>query len=595
MKTAEELMKVTLKRGLAPIRKISVSEWADKYRMLPSESAEPGRWRTSRVPYMKEIMDAVTEAGVERIIIKSAAQVGKSEVLLNVIGRYAHVDPSNIMIIQPTLEMSQDFSKSRLSKMIADTKVLTPLFYGAKDIAESRNSNQTILSKFYVGGRIVLAGANSPAGLASRPIRILLCDEVDRFPPSASSEGDPLSIASKRTSTYWNRKIVMCSTPTVKDVSRIDLEYELGTKEHWAHECPNCGEYHTIEHSDIDEQCRWVCPDCGYKFDEQTVKQAKQKYIVDNPDVKGIRSFYINGFYSPWVKWTEIMREWSEARGKPDLEKVVFNTRFGLSYERRSDVFEDEDEEEWLKQREQYDNEVPSGVQILTAGVDVQQNRLEYEIVGWGEGEECWGICRGQVFGSPQDATTWLELDARLDRVYRTNTGRLNVARTFVDSGYMTTKVYEYCSTRLYKGRLPIKGIGSAGRSLIYRTDMKHGMPLTILGVNEGKAMIYERLKLKESGAQKMHFPADDEYLVRRYDEVYFKQLMAEHRVIRMAGGMMYETYEPIKRSARNEALDLRVYALAAMKSLNIDWEKLKNPTVVVKKKKQRSLEGDYW
>ena len=572
MKTAEELMRVTLKRGLAPIKKISVSEWADKYRMLPSESAEPGRWRTSRVPYMKEIMDSVTAAGIERIIIKSSAQIGKSEVLLNVIGRYAHVDPANIMIIQPTLEMSQDFSKARLSKMIADTKVLTPLFYGQKDVSESRNANQTILSKFYVGGRIVLAGANSPAGLASRPIRILLCDEVDRFPPSASSEGDPLSIASKRTSTYWNRKIVMCSTPTIAGVSRIDLEYELGTKEHWAHRCPNCGEYHTIEHTEITDECKWRCPDCGYAFDEQTIKHSKQKYIVDNPNAKGIRSFYINGFYSPWVKWTEIMREWTEARGKPELEKVVYNTRFGLSYERRSDAFEEEDEDAWLKQREHYDGEVPSGVQVLTAGVDVQQNRLEYEIVGWGAGEECWGICRGQVFGSPQDASTWLELDARLDRGYRSSEGTLKVARTFVDSGYMTTKVYEYCATRLQRGRLPIKGIGSTGRSLIYRTDMKRGMPLTILGVNEGKAMIYERLKIKD-GAQKMHFPVDDEYMVRRYDEVYFKQLMAEHRVIRMAGGMLYETYEPISRRQRNEALDLRVYALAAMKSMNINWE----------------------
>ena len=595
MKSAEELMSVTLKKGLAPVPKLTVSAWADRYRQLPSESAEPGRWRTSRVPYMKAVMDAFTEPDVQKVVVKSAAQVGKSEVLLNVIGRYAHVDPSNIMIIQPTLEMSQDFSKARLAKMIADTKVLTPLFYGSKQISETRNANQTILSKQYIGGRVVLAGANSPAGLASRPIRILLCDEIDRWPVSAGAEGDPLSIAEKRTSTYFNRKIGIFSTPTIEGISRIDVEYSLGTQERWEHRCPKCGEYHAAEYKDIDAGLKWICPNCGGAFNEQEVKRSKQKFTAYNPDAlnNGVRSFFITGFYSPWVSWRTIRQEYEDARGKPDLEKVVCNTRFGLSYERQGDVGE---EGELLDRREQYDEEVPRGVLLLTAGVDVQGNRLEYEIVGWGVEEESWGIRRGQIMRSPQDPEAWLELDEVLGREYRSADGRLKVYRAFIDSGYMTSEVYGYCATRWELGRIAIKGYGAPGKALIYKTETGRGYPLITLGVNEGKATIYARLQIQEPGAQYMHFGRDDRYMIRRYDELYFKQLMAERMIIRRAGGMLYETYEPVKKNERNEALDLRVYALAALKSLGeIDWEKLRNPSVERSRRRAVSREADIW
>jgi len=235
MKPPNKLKKILLK-SVRPVPKLSVSEWADEYRQLPSDAPEPGKWRTSRAPYTREIMDAFTSAEIHRVVVKTSAQIGKTEIILNVIGRYAHVDPCTIMMIQPTLEMAQDISKSRVSRMIQDTKVLTPLFGQMK----SRDANQTILSKFFVGGRLVFVGANSPAGLASRPIRILLCDEVDRFPQSAGGaqgEGDPVDLAAKRTSNYWNYKIGLFSTPTTEGASRIDTEYLLGTQEEWSHQC----------------------------------------------------------------------------------------------------------------------------------------------------------------------------------------------------------------------------------------------------------------------------------------------------------------------------------------------------------------------
>ena len=198
MKKVNQLRTIR-EESLSPPSRLSVSEWADAFRQLPSESSEPGKWKTSRVPYMRAVMDAFTDSKINRIVVKSASQVSKSECLLNIVGRTAHLDPATIMIIQPTLSDAEDFSKARLSRMIADTKILTPLFY---DKARSRDPNQTILSKFFKGGRVILVGANSSAGLASRPIKILLCDEVDRYPPSIK-EGDPIRLAEARTSTFF--------------------------------------------------------------------------------------------------------------------------------------------------------------------------------------------------------------------------------------------------------------------------------------------------------------------------------------------------------------------------------------------------------
>ena len=598
MKSEEELMRLTLGRGLRPVPRLSVSAWADKYRQISAGNAEPGRWRTSRTPYLKAVMDAVTEPGIERIVLKSGSQLGKTECLLNIMGRFAHVDPCNILFVLPTLEIAQDVSKSRIMPMINDSKALKPLFYGEKDASSTRSSDQTILSKFFLGGRLVLAGANSPAGLASRPIRILLMDEVDRFPPSAGAEGDVIEIASKRTSSFWNRKIIVCSTPTIEGVSRIDAEYEGGSKEQWSHECPCCGEWHVLDYRAIDEELKWRCPSCGHGFDELAIKGARQKYIAENPKAVGCRSFFISGLYSPWVKWAEIFREWTEARGKPLLEQVFYNTRLGLSYESPGDMG---DSDQLTLRLEKYDDEVPRGVLLLTAGVDVQKDRIEYEIVGWGDGEECWGIRRGAVFGSPNTLTPWNALDEILDRQYRSADGNLSVLRTFVDSGFMTSEVYAYCRRRLTHGRLPIKGVGNAGVKLIYRTSMQNGLPLTLLGVNEGKDEVYGRLRVKTPGAQYCHFGADDQYLkVRGYDEQYFRGLNAERKVRHIRGGMLYEQWEPISKRVRNEPLDLRVYALAAMKSFGaIDWKRLKNNDELYaaprKARKPQTKETDIW
>lgn len=594
MKTARELWQYISKNGLKPLPKTSVSQWADNHRMLSSGiSAEPGKWKTSRAPYQKDIMNAFTEPGIHRVVVKSSSQIGKSDMMNNVIGRFAHLDPCAIMMIQPTIDMAQDYSKTRIAPMIRDTKVLNNLFYDVK----SRDANNTILSKVFPGGRLIMCGANSPAGLASRPIRILLADEVDRFPDSAGTEGDPVDLAAKRMTTFWNSCMGLFSTPTNEGSSRIDEEYLAGTQEEWQHKCPNCGEYHLLRHIDmtvdykeiktpsgkktvIVNDVKWRCPHCGFSFSEKEMKQTPQKYISRNADAlkNGIRSFFVNGFTSPWMTWTRIMREWLEAKGDPEREKVIMNTVFGESYKQKGAF---EDEQIFLRRRESYGAELPNGVLLLTAAIDTQDNRLEYEVVGWGKEEECWGIRKGIVLGAPNQARTWKEIDNILDKTYHFADGKgLKVVRTFIDSGgHYTSDVYNYCQKNFHKQRFAIKGRGGPGIPLIYKIAKANNAkaPLILLGVDDGKQQIMDRLSIDSPGPLYFHFPQDEgikELSDRGYDDLYFKGIISEHKKVYKRNGVLREVWETTK-NVRNEPLDLRNYNLACMKSLKPDWDKL--------------------
>lgn len=594
MKTARELWQYISKNGLKPLPKTSVSQWADNHRMLSSGiSAEPGKWKTSRAPYQKDIMNAFTEPGIHRVVVKSSSQIGKSDMMNNVIGRFAHLDPCAIMMIQPTIDMAQDYSKTRIAPMIRDTKVLNNLFYDVK----SRDANNTILSKVFPGGRLIMCGANSPAGLASRPIRILLADEVDRFPDSAGTEGDPVDLAAKRMTTFWNSCMGLFSTPTNEGSSRIDEEYLAGTQEEWQHKCPNCGEYHLLRHIDmtvdykeiktpsgkktvIVNDVKWRCPHCGFSFSEKEMKQTPQKYISRNADAlkNGIRSFFVNGFTSPWMTWTRIMREWLEAKGDPEREKVIMNTVFGESYKQKGAF---EDEQIFLRRRESYRAELPNGVLLLTAAIDTQDNRLEYEVVGWGKEEECWGIRKGIVLGAPNQDRTWKEIDNILDKTYHFADGKgLKVVRTFIDSGgHYTSDVYNYCQKNFHKQRFAIKGRGGPGIPLIYKIAKANNAkaPLILLGVDDGKQQIMDRLSIDSPGPLYFHFPQDEgikELSNRGYDDLYFKGIISEHKKVYKRNGVLREVWETTK-NVRNEPLDLRNYNLACMKSLKPDWGKL--------------------
>lgn len=571
-----------LNRALRMPPKMTVSEWADRYRKLsPESSSEPGAWRTSRAEYQREIMDAVSDPKVFEIVLKTSAQVGKTEIINNVIGYHIDCDPGPMLYVMPTDTMAETYSKDRLAPMIRDCPTLRDKVRDSK----GRDSGNTILHKKFMGGHITMIGANAPSQLASRPIRIVLLDEIDRFPVSAGSEGDPMQLAIKRTTTFWNRKIIAVSTPTIKGASKIDAEYEGSTQEELYIQCPHCGEYQpyvweqlkfehesgTLSFSDV----RYACKFCGVLEREVVWKRQKIKWVAGKPENEGKRGFHLNELASPWKTWDEIVQDFLEAKrqGK-EMMKVFHNTSLGLSWEEEGDLDMDE---LLLKRRQYYNCIVPVGVVILTAGVDVQDNRLEYEIVGWGVGKISWGIQYGVIMGDPGKTETWDQLSAVLFDTYKREDGTdLQVLTTCIDSGgHYTSEVYQYCRKNEARRVWAIKGQGGSGTVYIQRPKRRNdaGVWLFHIGVDAGKDTIASRLNTKfESEPGFCHFPMEEG---RGYDEQYFQGLTAERRVIRYVKSRAVISWEKITSGARNEPFDIRNYATAALEIANPNLEYL--------------------
>ena len=432
---------------VAPPPILTVSQWADRYRKLSAESAaEPGQWNTDRAPYQREILDAVNDPACEEVVIMSSAQVGKTELILNTIGYYVDYDPAPILVVQPTLDMAQAFSKDRLAPMIRDTPALTDKVKDSK----SRDSGNTILHKKFPGGHITMAGANSPASLASRPIRIVLMDETDRYPASAGGEGNPIKLAEKRTNTFWNRKKIKVSTPTIKGESQIEKEFLSGSQEEWCVPCPCCGRFQPYEWGRIHfSDATMECSFCGEHISEMDWKQQTGKYIAKFPDRRRKRSFHLNELASPWKHWEEIIRDFQEANkelkenGDINKMKTFINTSLGETWEERG---KSADDDSLLSRRERYEAEIPDGVLLLTAGVDVQDDRFEVEITGWGRGYESWGIRYEKIFGDLEKDETWDRLEEYLDReLYFASGTSLLLACTCIDTGgHFTTQCYKW-------------------------------------------------------------------------------------------------------------------------------------------------------
>lgn len=353
---------------LKPPPELTLSQWADRYRMLSAESsAEPGRWHTDKAPYQREIMDAIGDAHIRRVVIMCAAQLGKTELLLNILGYFMAYAPAPILVMQPTLDMGQTFSKDRLAPMIRDTPVLR----GLVDV-KSRYAGNTILKKNFPGGHITIVGANSATGLASRPIKVLLADEVDRYPGSAGTEGDPLSLAQKRQTTFWDKKTVMVSTPVIKGHSRIETEYNQSTREEWNVPCPECGHYQPFvwanlifDPDDLQKEIVYKCERCGCVANEYRWKQQSQqgRFVAENPGAE-TRGFHLNTLASTFCGWKEIVQKFIVAKeqldqGNPEGMKVWVNTELGETWEERGEQVEDT---ELFNRREIYDAVVPEEV-----------------------------------------------------------------------------------------------------------------------------------------------------------------------------------------------------------------------------------------
>lgn len=586
-------------RAFAPPPKMPLSSWADKYRVLsPEAAAMPGRWRTMNEPMAKGVMDTVTNPLVEKVSGMMAAQILKTEFVLNAIGYYAHGEPGPMLVVYPTVEGAEMFSKERLAPMIRDTPVLRKVFTEEK----SRTTDSTIRQKSFTGGRLSMVGANAPAGLASRPIRFVLCDECDRFPVSAGgegkkSEGDPIGLAEERTATFANRKIVLVSTPTTKGISRIERSFLEGDQRRYHVPCPHCGLRQVIEWAGVKwtrgpdgehdpatarYHCRPEAHDmetgqvgCGRAWSEAERCDAitaaaafpDMGWIASKP-FKGHASFHASQLSSKRIPLSQIVKKFLDAKGSIESLKKWTNLSLADTWEEGGTKA---DPETLYGRRELYvANPLPDGVGVIVNGTDIQRNRWESETVGYGEGEERWSLDYTVHYADPSTADFWQALDDHLQRQFTHPTGAtLRIEAACIDSSDNTQAVYDFCRPRFNRRIFAIKGRSqSVGHPIWPKKATRNAgkkIDVFMLGLDNAKADMQARLMLREAGPGYCHYPLAD-----AYDEAYFTGLTVEKAVTKYKFGIPYREWH-CPDGARNEPWDCAIYAYAALKSLTVN------------------------
>lgn len=549
---------------------LTVADWANEYLFLsPEDSAEAGKYRTDRAPYQREMLEVVSDPNIKEVVYCTSSQIGKTLLSKCIIGYHIHQDPGPIIVMQPTVKIAETFSKDRLSPMVRDTPVLKSLIADPK----SRSSGNTIDHKTFPGGHITMIGANAPSDLASRPIRIVFADEVDRYPTSAGSEGDPLFLARQRSVNFWNRKFIMASTPTNEGASRIWREFERSDMRYYYLPCPHCGEFHTLKWQQIiwDEgdpsSARAACPACGAMYENadklKMLGQGEWRAHRENPRVAG---FHISALYSPWQTFSDVVQEFLDKKGHSETLKTFVNLQLGECWEDRSG--EKVDHAALIARKESWDaNAVPDDIALITAGVDVQDDRLEVTVIGWTGAEQARVIDHLQLWGAPGEPQLWTELDTLLLSQYHTQDGRiLRIRATCIDSGgHHTQRAYEFCRSRASRKVMPIKG--RSGNHPIWptrvsKTKLSQGVNLYLVGVDTAKDQIRSALSVSH--------PDRPRYVAFSSDlaDSYFVQLTSEKRVTSYnKAGVATRTWKK-GPGVRNEALDCFVYAMAALESL---------------------------
>lgn len=576
--------------GIRPDPQLLVSEWADKHRILTSDaSAVPGRWDTNKTPYLREIMDCLSPSSpVTDIVFMKGSQIGGSECAINMVAYIMAQSPGPALLVQPTVDMAKDFSKRRIEPMIE----ACPAVKAKVSPDKERDKNSTILQKAFKGGTLRITGANSPSSLRSMPIRFLMLDEVDAYPSDLDGEGDPVMLATARTRTFsLRKKVFQVSSPKIAGSSRIEKSYNESDRRRFHVPCPHCGALQEIKWANIKydkenpDSAHLVCEECKHGIAEhyKDWMLARGVWVAQNPDSR-VRGYHLSALYSPlgWYSWADAVREWMAAQGTPALLKTFVNTVLGETW---AEAGEAPEWERIYNRREEYEiNTVPAGAIVLTAGVDVQADRLEFEVVGWGKNLESWSVCYRTIMGDPAEDAVWDELE----KVIATETWKtahntvINLKMVAVDTGYLTMRVYErvrHLNKVVGDRVVATKGQSTNQAPLIGRPRyldinykgqaIKRGVALWPVGVDVAKSELYGRLRLerKTDGSYPRgycHFPM--------YDEEYFRMLTAEEKRGRIVKGYKVFSWEKIRD--RNEALDCRVYARAAAAKFGLDrWE----------------------
>ena len=579
--------------GIKPDRLLTVSEWADLNRQLTStSSAEPGRWRTARTPYLREIMDCLSASSpVQNVVVMKGAQVGMTEAGNNWLGYVIDQAPGPMLFVMTTLELAEKNSKMRLEPMLQGTEVLAKKMGPSK----SRDGGNTKFLKEFPGGILSITGANSAAGMRSMPAKYIFLDEVDGYPLDLEGEGSPIELAKARSRTFPRRKIFALSTPTIQGASIIETEFDNTDQRFYHVPCPECAQLQILNfdqlrweagrYTDTEryiKTARYECEHCGHHIEERfkTVMLGAGQWIPMKPEhtSSSRRGYHINALYSPfgWFSWAEIAQLYDKAQQSQQKEeemKTFTNTVLGLPYAASN---EKPDWKKLFDRRETYAvNTISNDVFLITAGVDVQADRIEMEIVGWGKGKRSWSVDYRIFYGDPAKLEVWADLEAVLSETWiRPDLLELPLYRICVDSGYSTSNVYDWCSKWPSDRVLPVKGQDSlavafsAPRAVLRTTtgkEVKHGARVWQIGVSYLKSRLYGWLRNEITDDVApfgyCRFPM--------YDELYFKGLTAEVLERRTVKG--YAKYEWVKKFDRNEPLDTRVYALAAACIAGID------------------------
>ncbi|MFA9270145.1 MAG: phage terminase large subunit family protein [Baekduiaceae bacterium] len=566
--------------GIKPDPNFTVSVWADNHRVLSSvSSSEPGPWRTDRTPYLGEIMDCLSPSNPsEKIVFMKGAQIGGTECGNNWMGFVIHHAPGPMLIVNPTVETAKRTSKMRIDPAIENCPALKEKVSDPR----SRDSGNTILMKEFPGGVLVLTGANSAVGLRSMPIRYLFLDEVDGYPDDAAGEGDPVNLAIQRTATFSNRKIFMISTPTIKNYSRIETAFLEGDQRYYFVPCMTCGEFQTLKWAGIKwpkgkpESAYYTCEKCGSIWEDyQKAEILKNgKWIATNPNTNNKTiSFHLSSLYSPhgWVSFGDIAREFCEVHKDPPRLQVWTNTKLAETWEDMAG--EVIDPTGLLTRRENFGTRLPKDIVIITAGVDVQDNRLEIEIVGWGRDEESWSLDYQVIYGDPWAPHLWNDLDKILENTFEHQRELPNfpITAVCIDSGgHYTDHVINYSDARKHKKVFAIKGSSNGSGIPIWppRASQSKRLkkPVYVIGVNDAKETLMQRLRIVEAGPGYWHFPVER-------DAEWFAQITSEIVRTTYVKGRPVRQWMPRKEGAKTEALDCRVYAFAALRGLVRNWK----------------------
>jgi phage terminase large subunit GpA-like protein len=582
---AEELSQAW-RDGLTPDPALTVSEWADRHRVLsPRASAEPGRYRTDRTPYMRAIIDALSPTHpARRIVVMKSAQVGFTEGGNNWIGYVIHHAPGPMLAVQPTVELAKRFSRQRIDPLVNESPALRERVKPAR----SRDAGNTVLSKEFPAGLLVITGANSAVGLRSMPARYLFLDEVDAYPPSADEEGDPVALAEARTRTFsWRSKVLLGSTPTIHGLSRIEREYEASDQRRYFVPCPHCREMQWLKFERLrwdkgkPETAHYECGSCDGRIEEHhktAMLEAGEWRPTAEAQDPGTIGFHVSALYSPvgWLSWENIARLW-EVATTDEAKRSFKNSVLGETW---VEVGEAPDWQRLYERRESWQiGVVPSGALFLTAGADVQKDRIEVDVWAWGRGLESWLVDHIVVEGGPEQAGTWEELGRLLDRTWPHVHGtRVAIAKLAIDTGYEAPAVYAWARRAGFAQVAPIKGVEGFNRAapVIGPTyvdvseggkKLRRGARLWTIAVATFKSETYRYLRLAaptdeeiEAGAR---HPAGYVHLPRGAEAEWVKQLVAEQLVtVNTKRGFTRLEWQKLRE--RNEALDCRVYARAA-------------------------------